>query len=724
MKSVGSSMKDSVLPDVLGNTSAPHVVPTTPPPSAPPSQLSPQRRIREGIRASSRYLMGAMGTFSGVEHEPFSSHLPRYCRQLGYAGNSVHHVSRTVQYTLLDDALPRPPAHEYSFDAISTIHDNPHLFRVHTPINTERFIGLLASHPNPDLVSSVHIGLTEGFWPWATTKPSTDYPVTWDNSWAIFRSTSQRDFVNSQCNAESEALHHSPPFGPDLLPGMYATPIVAVPKPNSDKFRMVANQSAGKFCQNSMIDRAQTKGARLDDLRTFAPMLITFRRMHPGKKLVLWKSDVKGAFRLCPMHPLWQLKQVVTANLPTHDEVRAGLFNPRQLIRYVDWAACFGSCASPRIWATIIGLVAWIAVNILSIVSLCVYVDDCFSVGLMDDMVFYEPYKCYMPREQVLLLTLWDDLGIPHERQKQIFGSSIPIIGFQIDADALTASLPSQARSDFVYALREFAFTPSRIRTLHEWQQLSGWANWAFNIYPLLRPGLSNVYHKISGKQDSHATIYINKSVRGDLEWMARHVETSSGVLYLASFDWNSHTNADFVLYCDASLSGMGIWLPSLSLGLRAPTDPSSPMISRIFYWESLCVLSALQWMSTNVSFPSNPERPGRLTIWTDNSNTVSMFDSLSASPEYNDILRTSVDIRLKYNIDLRVLHVPGLDNTVADLLSRDKLTELIALVPTISILPFSPTCTLSNLDSPSPHQPDNPIVNDGPLKPSSNVGT
>jgi hypothetical protein len=43
---------------------------------------------------------------------------------------------------------------------------------------------------------------------------------------------------------------------------------------------------------------------------------------------------------------------------------------------------------------------------------------------------------------------------------------------------------------------------------LHEFQQLAGWINWALNVFPLLKLGLSNIYVKMSGKTESHAMIY------------------------------------------------------------------------------------------------------------------------------------------------------------------------------------------------------------------------
>ncbi len=40
-------------------------------------------------------------------------------------------------------------------------------------------------------------------------------------------------------------------------------------------------------------------------------------------------------------------------------------------------------------------------------------------------------------------------------------------------------------------------------RNVRSWQQLAGWMNWCLNVYPLLRPALSNVYEKLrSQSQD------------------------------------------------------------------------------------------------------------------------------------------------------------------------------------------------------------------------------
>jgi hypothetical protein len=76
-------------------------------------------------------------------------------------------------------------------------------------------------------------------------------------------------------------------------------------------------------------------------------------------------------------------------------------------------------------------------------------------------------------------------------------------------------------------------------RSLREFQQLVGWINWALNIFPLLKPGLSNIYNKISGKTESHAMIYVSKAVVDDLRWFYDHVEASFGVHIFKATNWS-----------------------------------------------------------------------------------------------------------------------------------------------------------------------------------------
>jgi hypothetical protein len=567
--------------------------------------------------------------------------------------------------------LPSPPLSELDNSiAQRTIADNPSLFSIVTPINVTRFRELLASHPNPLFVDSVCTGLRSGFWPWATTLRD-GYPSTYDGARPTPADPKKAAFIRDQRDVEIAKGRFSLPFGPDLLPGMYCMPVHAVPKPNSSDLRMVTDHSAGPFSLNSMVDHDLVTGYPLDNMTHMGEMLRENHRLTGGSlPMVVWKSDIAEAYRLMPLHPFWQLKQVNTVD---------GL-------RYIDRNVSFGNCGSPAIFIAFNSLVAWIAKNIRGVRHLMTYMDDSSGFGPQDDLLFYAPYSSFFPRDQVLLLQLWDDLSIPHKPSKQIFGPSIPVIGIDVDPNRMTLSLSPQKRVDLCDALLSWAIKPANGAKAHyqlkHWQQMAGWVNWAFNVYPLLRPCLNNFYTKLRGSHDPFRKIWVNNAIRDDLAWAARHVEASDGIHLLDSSFWDP-ASADLIAYCDACPKGMGFWYPQSDLAFFAPT-PDLPD-SAIFFFEALCVFCALQDASLRI------EPGSRIVIYTDNLNTVQIFNSLACLPEYNHILRRSVDILLARKLNLRVLHIPGEQNTIADALSRSKFDVAISSNHNLRLSPFQP---------------------------------
>jgi hypothetical protein len=75
------------------------------------------------------------------------------------------------------------------------------------------------------------------------------------------------------------------------------------------------------------------------------------------------------------------------------------------------------------------GLVVWIAIHIKNIPDLLHYMDNAWSCDMDSALVFYPPYNEYYPMKQVRLLQLWDEISLPHEKSKQLFGKSLRIIG-------------------------------------------------------------------------------------------------------------------------------------------------------------------------------------------------------------------------------------------------------------------------------------------------------
>ena len=168
---------------------------------------------------------------------------------------------------------------------------------------------------------------------------------------------------------------------------MYSTPIHAVPKPHSEKLWLVNNHSAGHFSLNSMIMHEDVLGA-----------IIKYWRHFSNTMLVIFKSDVSAACWSLPLHPLWQIKQIVTVDNSRH----------------VDWCTRFGGRGSCWDYTAFMRLVLWITIFVKFISDLFRYIDDNCGFDKEGNILWYEPYRCYYPIMQTKLLKLWDEISLPH----------------------------------------------------------------------------------------------------------------------------------------------------------------------------------------------------------------------------------------------------------------------------------------------------------------------
>jgi len=267
-------------------------------------------------------------------------------------------------------------------------------------------------------------------------------------------------------------------------------------------------------------------------------------------------------------------------------------------------------------------LVSWIAKRKRNIKLLGTYLDDSFGPDLADNLVFYPPYRKFMPANQVKLLQLWDEINLPHKESKQVFGSQLTVIGIQVDTNTLSMTMPPHTLAELISAIHEFITAKCKF-TLREWQRLAGWINWSFNVFPLLRPALNNFYPKISGKSAPNKYIRINNAIRADLQWAVSHLEQNTGVRILHQIHWDT-SSANLTIYCDACLQGMGFWLPDKCVGYYSPV-PEETTDEHIFYYEALCILSAIHHATETLCAPPT----SKILIYTDNDNTVAIFNTL-----------------------------------------------------------------------------------------------
>ena len=599
---------------------------------------------------------------------------PRYARGLLWDTNDIlgsDGFSDTARWGLTASPVPGVPPREFeNLEALGTIQANPHLFQVNCSLNIARFRELLVNHPNQALVDSVCRSLHEGYWPYADTKfddVDAGYPITLDMSSKGSTSAEHLNFISAQIEVEVAAGRYSAPFGPDLLPGMYSSPVHAVPKP-PDSLRLINHQSYGDHSLNSMIPKERVAGTCMDGIRSLITALLCFRQeFGDDVELLIYKSDISHAYRNFWVHPLWQIKQIVSDGSK----------------RYVDWCNCFGGRASYLIYLSFSSLLAWIAQEVKHIRNLRTYIDDNGSFARVGDVAYYRPYGAYYPTDQTKLLQLWDELNIPHAKKKQIYGPVIPYVGFDVDPNAMTISLSDDRRAELIARVLDFSKAGKR-HSLLEFQRLAGHINWSLPVWPLLRPSLSAMYAKIAGKTKPLADVRVNKAIETELTWFVSHASQSSGVLLLRSVAWDPNIAANDLTLCytDACLTGMAYYYPELALGYQYHI-PKEDQGGTIFFYEAATVTACI------IHKLDHP-RP-RLAVHSDSRNSVDIWNSLKASKGYNDLLRTAIDSMIYNSLDVRVLHVPGSENLIADALSRGNNSFARHLVPNLTVRTFQP---------------------------------
>ena len=582
---------------------------------------------------------------------------PRFKRGYIFTSNvsSESQAPPSISSTYSAPPLPRPPQHILDDPQIqaslAAVADYIH---VDTPFNVDRIESLLTKHPNRPFVDSVLCSLREGFWPFHDGEWESHLKERYDNY-----ATEAQDLAELRVYRDQEiaAGRWSPALPEDfvLLPGMRISPMFVVWQ--KGKPRIVMDHTGNGL--NDGISREDAK-VRYDDMHSFGQLLNDVLKAHPHEELLLFKSDVSKAFLNLPAHPIWQLHQVVTVDGRYHIV--------RRLI--------LGTRASPRCWCSFSGLLNWIAWE-LGVIGLHDYMDDFFGWDFKRNLVMF--HGKLRPRRQVQLLVFWDLINCPYEDKKQEHGVTLKIIGFWVDICSGSISLSPDSLDSMVNSINEFLAQPKP--PLQNWQQLAGYLNWVLNVLPWARPALTELYRKMSGKTVRFKGIPLNAEVKQDLSWFVRVAKDCIGIRFVDAQSW-SDSEADFVGWTDASNSGLAFVYAGNGYAYQLKTITGVDT----FFRELLAILCLIHHVA---SFPTPPRR---ILVHSDSMDSVAVFNSLSASQSsHNAILLAIADIVLRTGIDVRVRHIPGVDNIKADLLSRLLFVDFSKQFPSYRVRTFQP---------------------------------
>ena len=199
--------------------------------------------------------------------------------------------------------------------------------------------------------------------------------------------------------------------------------------PGSKKLRLVSDHSAGQLTLNNMISHEDIAGVTMSKIQ-LGNALRSLQQQEDHPDVIRWEANVSEAYRRMPMHPLQQIKQVVS-------------FHSKH---YGDQCNVFGGRASQHIWHVFMSLVAWNAVMKYLIYLLYLYVNNSFSAQTSGEKLFY---KHYQKDGTSLACQL-------RSTNRSLVMSCLSIIGFQVNPNLMRVWMSEGSRLQLTTAVRDF----------------------------------------------------------------------------------------------------------------------------------------------------------------------------------------------------------------------------------------------------------------------------
>jgi hypothetical protein len=153
----------------------------------------------------------------------------------------------------------------------------------------------------------------------------------------------------------------------------------------------------------------------------------------------------------------------------------------------------------------------------------------------------------------------------------------------------------------------------------------------------------------------------------------------------LKARDWEITDPIVVTIYTDACLTGLGIFIPDSNLGFWCDVGHELPS-DWIYFRKLWGVVTAIHYTVECLGLEDD-----KIVIFTNNTNSVDAFNTLAVELIYNSMLKYAVDLLIKSQCQVRVLYVPGVENRVADALSRKQSDRVDQSMPGLIVNQLTP---------------------------------
>lgn len=515
---------------------------------------------------------------------------------------------------------------------------------IHTPLAAREWARELANHPDERFRKYIETGLSQGF------RIGFDHgrqtcKVAKKNMLSAYQNPS---VVDDYLAKEVSLGRVCGPLEVSVCPGLQVSRFGTIPKAHQPgEFRLILDLSHPRGA--SVNDGVQKELCSLQ----YASVGEAVRKvlaMEEGSHLS--KLDIKSAFRIVPVHP----------------EDRNLLGMEWRGKRYIDMALPFGLRSAPKIFTAIGDALEWILRKA-----------GIESIHYLDDFLVFGPAEmgvCLAQLEE--LKAIFGRLGVPIAVQKSEGPVRvITFLGILIDLVNKVLRLPDEKLQRLIIKIKEWG--DKKACTKRELQSLIGHLSHACCV---VRPGrtfLRRMIDLTSKVDEPHHHINLGVGFRSDLLWWACFLPSWNGTSMMTGM--NKAEEAMGTVTSDASGSwgcgafcSTGDWFqlqwPAGWEKIHITIKELVPVVLAIALWGQ-------HWKGTTVK------------CLCDNGAVVAGLNSgRSRDKRVMHLLRAMFLFTAKHSLFIVGEHIPGVQNTAADALSRDKLPLFLQLTPEAKAAP------------------------------------
>jgi len=432
------------------------------------------------------------------------------------------------------------------------------------------------------------------------------------------------------------------PFQDPPFPHLQVSPIGLVPKNNPGEFRLIHDLS---FPWNDSINSAippefsSVQYASIDDAINHIRSL--------GPHCLMAKTDIDSAFRLIPIHP-------------SDYELLGFMWDDNF---FFDRCLPMGASSSCAIFESFSSALEWIAESKLKIQNI---------VHMLDDFLFLgPPHASICQRSLDLFVDTCALIGVPIKQEKTVNATTcIQFLGIILDSHKMEARLPE----DKVLKLRTALASCYKKRTLmlRDLQSLLGLLNFACKVIIPGRAFMQRLYRLSSGVSHPRHHVTLNQEARRDLAAWKMFIDHFNGKSFFLADRWVLASHLNLFTDSSGSLGFAAIFGTHFCYG-RWPHQWSEINITDKELFPIVLAVEIWGHMMAN-----------RCIIFhCDNSAVVHIINKQSAKSQFTMVLvRRLVISCMTHNILCHAEHVPGVNNTLADALSRLQMDRFYKLAP------------------------------------------